>query len=762
MLGHSVACTRMASDRSPGEWNQAVRQQAAVARIGQIGLRSDDLDDVLREAMVAASETLGVDDLALFEVQADGTSLVGRAGLRSGQIVSRRQMGRIELPAGAGSLPGFVVEQRAPIVAPDLLGDQRFVAMAPQHGVDVRAALAAPIAWDERPWGVLVAYDTSLRSWSDDEVHFVQTIANTMGLAISRTAIERELRDSSTRLDLSLSAGGLGAWSWDLQGDRLWLNAAALEMYGLEPGAFSGRGLDFLAVIHPEDRSRFPEAMAGGQRPTVDQHNVFRIVRPDNGELRWVEIWGRPLEAGSPDLHLVGVCSDVTQRRLVEQQQAEILEREHDARLVAEKARERLAFLAEASTVLSSSLDPVVTLESLGGLCVPDLADICFIDLIGDDGILHDQVGLGSTEVRLHDAQLLRKRRKELAGNAPTSSGHLEALGGKGILYQSIDDEQLVAAAADADHLALFRRFDARSTIMAPLVARGRVLGVITLVRCGEQKLFDDDDLAMIEELAARAALATDNGRLYHSRNRVARSLQEALLPPAMPDVDGLAFAARYVVAEADVAIGGDFYDVMPVGPSAWGVVVGDVCGRGPDAAALTGLVRHTLRSAVVREQRPSRVLRQTNLAMLQQIDDASFCTAAYLRVELDRPVPGRVSISASSAGHPRPVLVRAAGAPEVLDCAGTLLGVVREPVLFDVSVELGPGDAIVLYTDGVTEARRGNDLFGEDRLIEVLAGLAGRTAEDIASGVEAAVADFRRSASDDTAILVLQAVAPA
>ncbi len=752
----------MTTDRSPGEWNLAVRQQAAVARIGQVGLRSNDLDEVLREAIFVAADTLDAPDIGLFEVLPGRRHLRGRAGMHAGQIVSRRRMSRVEVPVGPGSLPGYAVQQGTAVVVPDLVGDDRFHALAPDQGIDVRAALAAPISWDEHPWGVLVIYDDELRTWTDDEVHFVQSIANTMGLAIQRAAIERELRDSSTRLDISLRAGGLGAWSWDLDGDRLWLNASALEMYGLDGTAFNGVGLDFMAVIHPEDRERFPHALEGSQSPSVEQHNLFRIIRPDTGELRWIEVWGRPIEAGSPELHLVGVCSDVTERRLAEQQQREILRREHEARLAAEQARVRLAFLADASAVLSTSLDPDETLHSLGELCVPSLADTCFIDLIGDDGVLYDQVGLGSTEVKLHDAKLLRRRRKELGAQAPTATGHLEAMGGKGLLYQSIDDAQLAAAAADADHLALFRRFDARSTIMAPLVARGRVVGVITLVRTGDGVPFDEDDLAMVEELAARAALATDNGRLFHSRNRVARSLQEALLPPAMPVIDGLALASRYDVAEADVAIGGDFYDLMPVGPSAWGVVVGDVCGRGPDAAALTGLVRHTLRSAVVREQAPSRVLRQTNQAMLQQIDDARFCTAAYLRVELNEPRSGQVRVSASSAGHPRPVLVRTDGRAELLDCAGTLLGVVSDPALSDVHVELGPGDAVVLYTDGVTEARRGNELFGEARLLTALESLAGRPAEEMASGLEAAVADFRRSASDDTAILVVQAVAPA
>ncbi|HWJ97001.1 MAG TPA: GAF domain-containing protein, partial [Acidimicrobiales bacterium] len=605
----------MTSDRSPGEWNLAVRQQEAVARIGQLGLRSGDLDDLLREAMALAAETLEAHSLLLFEVRPDGRHVRGRAGMHGGEVVSRHRIDRIEVPVGRGSLPGYALDQRAPVVAEDLLADPRFEALGPQPGIDGRAALAAPISWGEVPWGVLVVSSAEVRAWSDDEVHFVQSVANTMGLAIQRSAVERELRESTTRLDLSLSAGGLGAWSWDLEGDRLLLNSSALAMYGLVPGRFTGRGVDFMAVIHPEDRARFPQGPEDGPSPSIG-HNVFRIIRPDTGELRWIEIWGRPLQEGSPELHLVGVCSDVTERRLAEERQAEILASEHEARVAAEEARERLAFLAEASAVLSTSLDPEVTLLSLGELCIPGLADICFIDLIGDDGFLHDEVGLGSTEVKLHDAQMLRKRRMELGEAAPTSTGHLEALQGRGLLYQSIDDGQLARAAADPDHLALFRRFDARSTIMAPLVARGRVIGVITLVRCGDQKLFDDDDLAMIEELAARAALATDNGRLFRSRNRVARSLQEALLPPAMPEIEGLALAARYDVAEADVAIGGDFYDVMPVGPSAWGVVVGDVCGRGPDAAALTGLVRHTLRTAVVREHLPSRVLGQANLAM--------------------------------------------------------------------------------------------------------------------------------------------------
>jgi sigma-B regulation protein RsbU (phosphoserine phosphatase) len=223
-----------------------------------------------------------------------------------------------------------------------------------------------------------------------------------------------------------------------------------------------------------------------------------------------------------------------------------------------------------------------------------------------------------------------------------------------------------------------------------------------------------------------------------------------------LPHIDSLGLAARYRVAEADIEIGGDFYDVIEVGDACWGVVVGDVCGRGPEAAALTGLMRHSVRTSVVRESLPSRVLAQTNDAVLDQIDDARFCTAAYLRLE-PGPVGAPVRVLASSAGHPRPVVLRADGSAELVDCAGLLLGVVPSPALVDVELTLGAGDSIVLYTDGVTEARRGKELFGEQRLLDELRSLAGLDADGIAAGLDEVVRAFQDGANDDVAIVVVQ-----
>lgn len=318
-----------------------------------------------------------------------------------------------------------------------------------------------------------------------------------------------------------------------------------------------------------------------------------------------------------------------------------------------------------------------------------------------------------------------------------------------------LTDEDYQKSATDQEHLEIFRRVHVRSSMVVPLVARDRVIGVVTLMNRDDSREPGLDLLAMVEDLARRAALAIDNGRLYESRNRVARSLQAALLPPALPEIVGLGLAAKYRVAEGDIEIGGDFYDVIEVGAGAWGIVVGDVCGRGPDAAALTGLMRHSVRTAVVRESVPSRVLAQTNDAVLDQIDDARFCTAAYLRLDLNQPGPGEVRVTASSAGHPRPVVLRDDGRAEVLECSGLLLGVVPQPSLIDAELVLGPGDAVVLYTDGVTEARRGRELFGEQRLLETLRSLASLDAEGIAAGLDDAVRQYQDDANDDVAILV-------
>jgi GAF domain-containing protein len=237
----------------------------------------------------------------------------------------------------------------------------------------------------------------------------------------------------------------------------------------------------------------------------------------------------------------------------------------------------------------------------------------------------------------------------------------------------------------------------------------------------------------------------------------LARTLQESLLPPSLPDVPGLEVAARYLPAGAGESVVGDFYDVFQAGRSSWGVVMGDVCGKGVEAAKVTALARYTIRAAAMRTSKPSEVLATLNEAMLAQSDsDERFLTAVYATL---RPTRGAVMARLCSGGHAPALVRRADGRVKPVGRPGTILGVLPEPDLTDVGLGLRPGDLLLLYTDGVTEARNADgELFGEERLIALLRGADGRDAVGVATAVEDAVTQFAGVApTDDTAVLVLR-----
>jgi phosphoserine phosphatase RsbU/P len=225
--------------------------------------------------------------------------------------------------------------------------------------------------------------------------------------------------------------------------------------------------------------------------------------------------------------------------------------------------------------------------------------------------------------------------------------------------------------------------------------------------------------------------------------------LQDSLLPPLLPDVPGAEIAARYLPGSDVVDVVGDFYDVFQTSEHSWALTVGDVCGKGVEAATVTALARYTIRAGAVTRSSPAAVLRLLNEAMRRQHPDSErFVTAAYLGLALGA---GACRLTIALGGHPPALCRRASGRVEPLGRPGTVLGAFADPSLSDASTLLHPGDAVLLYTDGVTEARRGREQFGEERLVEVLAGCDG-TAADTARRVEEAVIDFSVRQSDDTA----------
>ena len=231
--------------------------------------------------------------------------------------------------------------------------------------------------------------------------------------------------------------------------------------------------------------------------------------------------------------------------------------------------------------------------------------------------------------------------------------------------------------------------------------------------------------------------------------------MQESLLPPHLPDVPGLEIAASHLPGSSIVEVVGDFYDVFQTTSGGWALTIGDVCGKGVEAATVTAMARHTIRAAAVTRSSPAQVLMLLNEAMRRQHPDSErFVTATYLTITHGE---GMVAVRLSLAGHPPALRRRADGSVDPFGEIGTVLGVLDDVELSDVDLVMEPGDSLVMYTDGVTEARRGREPFGEDRLKDLVSGLDG-SAGTIAARIEAEVVDFSEGhQSDDTAILVIR-----
>jgi anti-sigma regulatory factor (Ser/Thr protein kinase) len=252
------------------------------------------------------------------------------------------------------------------------------------------------------------------------------------------------------------------------------------------------------------------------------------------------------------------------------------------------------------------------------------------------------------------------------------------------------------------------------------------------------------------------AAVVTERKRAEDTVEHIAETLQESLLPTRLPDIPGMEAAADFRPAGERHRVGGDFFDLFESDDRSWAVVVGDVCGKGARAAAVTGLARYTLRAAAVQESRPSRILKLLNDAILRQRSPEEFCTVAYTRLELNGA--DSVGVTVSSGGHPLPLLLRADGVVEPVGQFGTLLGVVEEPELTDYTVDLAGGDALVLYTDGLTDAYAPSRFVTVADLTSVLGSCAGSSAIEIAAAIRRSVLDGDGAEPrDDIALLVLR-----
>ena len=467
---------------------------------------------------------------------------------------------------------------------------------------------------------------------------------------------------------------------------------------------------------------------------SVDHYETERVCK-DGREVN-VSLMISPLRDGTGEIVGASVIArDITERKRIEAQQA------------------RASFLTEAHALLGSSLDYAEILNNLARLVVPNLADWCAIDMLTPDGFLER---LARTHVDPEKERLALELEERFPLHSSPDRGQLSAvLNRRAELVPDIPEERVRAAAINDEHRALLKGLGLRSVMIVPLVAHGRALGGMVFGAQHGSRVFTEEDLAFAQELADRAAIAVDNARLYGERSYVASTLQQALMPDNLPDVPGVELAARYCAAGEGNEVGGDFYDIYRAGESTWAVAIGDVRGKGPRAAAVTALTRYTLRAASLTETVPSRILATLNEAMLRQRSDDRFCTVAYASIEA---TDTGVNMTLGVGGHPLPLLRRSDGTIERAGRPGTIIGLVEDPDIVDVRLDLKPGDSLVLFTDGVPEARSAQELFGEERLVELVSRSAGLDAGGLAERIEQEVLGFQgQSNSDDLAILVLR-----
>jgi serine phosphatase RsbU (regulator of sigma subunit) len=395
------------------------------------------------------------------------------------------------------------------------------------------------------------------------------------------------------------------------------------------------------------------------------------------------------------------------------------------------------------------SLDLDRTLQRVADLTVPYLADGCMVDLLADAGAIHRVASASADPAIQTILARLQSHELELDGAHPIATA---IRSGEVQVIDELTDELRRQWAQDDGHLEDAR---ARAAVIAPMRARGRMLGTIALVSFSERR-FTPEGIETIGELARRAAVAVDNARLYGERSYIASRLQQSLLPPHLPDVPGLEIAARFRPAGEAYDVGGDFYDIFETGKGSWAIALGDVCGKGPDAAALTALARHTLRATAIRaEQRPEHILRVLNDVLIAEGSSQQFLTVALADLRIGE---SGTEATLASAGHPLPLLLHADGQLENVGEPGTLLGIVPDPELHASKIELHPGDTLVFYTDGVTEARTRGGLFGSEGLESTIATCTGCDAAEVAERIEQTLLDAQIDRPrDDIAIVVVQ-----
>jgi PAS domain S-box-containing protein len=661
---------------------------------------------------------------------------------------------RYPLDPGRSEGPAKVIRTGVAELVPEVTDDLLAAISANDENLEMlrvlelRSAMIVPLNVREETLGAiaLASSSESGRVYGPDDLALALELGTRAAVAVDNARLfgrlhdtEAELRVSRDQLQAILDGVADAVTAQSPDGRLVYANDAAARSLGFasseelmraSPTEFAHRYRMF-----DEHGDEFPFERLPGRRALRGEDPEPTLVRyhvNETGEDLWSLIKATAIrdEKGRPVL-AINVIEDVTEQRERELQ---------------------LQLLADTGEALGRSLDWEQTFPEIARMVAGKLADWCAIEVLEEDG----SVRLAAFAHR--DAEL-EKLGHELARRHPPSAGRVRGAlaSGRSELRAELSDEEIAGAARDPEGLGALLELGMRSALAVPMVARGRVVGAISMVSGDDSRRFREDDKVLAEELARRCGLALDNARLFRERSRIARTLQESLLPPMLPELPGLDLAARFRAAGEGLEVGGDFYDLFETGDSGWAVAIGDVCGKGSEAAAITALARYTVRAAAMRQDGPSQILGLLNEALLRQRTDKRFCTVLYGRLEKNG---AGHHFEFASGGHPLPLVLRGGKADESgeVGAPGTLLGIVPDPDLEDSRVVIAPGEALVLYTDGVTDSAAPQRIWSARELVDAVGSPTGLDADTIAERVmQAALSEARGEPRDDIAILVLK-----
>ncbi len=660
----------------------------------------------------------------------------GRDGLERG-LLQRRPVPEapVGLPRALSSGQGQLIERMADVHLRAIAADEADYELL--RALELRSMVDVPLVARGRIVGALACgVGTSGRDYGPEDLRFAEMLSARLALALDNAGLSAVVSGLEQRLEATLTNLAEAVLVRDATGPLVFANEAAARLLGLGSAedvlALGSKQLMALYDVfdeqgHEISLDELPSARAArgeSARPLL----VRNVVRSTGAE-RWLLHKATPVFDADGALSIViSVIEDLT-----EVKRAELAQR----------------LLAEAGQALSYSLDYEQTLQQVAKLAVPGLADWCALAMWGDDGGL-ELVALahadrGRLALGREVAEALAARLGENRATAAVIARR------RARVVAHLDDALLARAGVEGELLKLVRKLGLGSLIVVPLAAPGQPpIGVLTLCMAQSGRRFDQADVTLARELGHRVAIAVENARLYRERSLIASTLQRSLLPPELPDISGFRLAGAYQAAGEQNDVGGDFYDAFEV-PGGWMVLVGDVAGRGAEAAALTSLSRYTLRTAGRLLGDPIAAFEHLNDA-LREREGLSLVSVCCVML---RSQGGTARAEVVLAGHPPAFRVRA-GTPIPVGVFAPFLGAYEHGGWEADTTELAAGDLLVLYTDGVIDTVGEEERFGEERLVATLRD--GEGAADMVARIERAVGEFALGPQvDDMAIIVVE-----